>query len=81
MYFPDVKESLKSLEDQRTKNMKVIQEKMNLDKKEMKRFNPVSFDTNLHYLFLYQIYEVDSMLVSHILFNFFFRLMHFLVIL
>ncbi|KAI5394035.1 uncharacterized protein LOC127097645 [Lathyrus oleraceus] len=34
-------ESLKSLEDQRTKNMKVIQEKMNLDKKEMKRFNPV----------------------------------------
>lgn len=42
MYFPDAKETLKSLENQRTKNMKVIQEKMNLDKKEMKRFNPVS---------------------------------------
>lgn len=64
MYFPDAKESLKSLEDQRTKNMKVIQEKMNLDKKEMKRFNPVSLDTNFHYLFLFQIYEADSMLVT-----------------
>ncbi|OIW03049.1 hypothetical protein TanjilG_20977 [Lupinus angustifolius] len=31
----------KSLADQRTKNMKAIQEKMNLDQKEMKRFNPV----------------------------------------
>ncbi|ESW33524.1 hypothetical protein PHAVU_001G077100 [Phaseolus vulgaris] len=33
--------TMKSLADQRDKNMKVIQEKMNLDKKEMKRFNPV----------------------------------------
>ncbi|KAK7293711.1 hypothetical protein RJT34_16584 [Clitoria ternatea] len=33
--------TMKSLADQRTKNMKVIQEKMNLDQKEMKRFNPV----------------------------------------
>ena len=40
---------MKSLADQRDKNMKVIQEKMNLDKKEMKRFNPVSSDINLHF--------------------------------
>ncbi|KAG5098221.1 hypothetical protein JHK82_048075 [Glycine max] len=33
--------TMKSLADQRDRNMKVIQEKMNLDKKEMKRFNPV----------------------------------------
>ncbi|KAL2318235.1 hypothetical protein Fmac_032111 [Flemingia macrophylla] len=33
--------TMKSLADQREKNMKVIQEKMNLDKKEVKRFNPV----------------------------------------
>ncbi|RDX84231.1 Protein ACTIVITY OF BC1 COMPLEX KINASE 8, chloroplastic, partial [Mucuna pruriens] len=33
--------TMKSLADQRIKNMKVIQEKMNLDQKEMKRFNPV----------------------------------------
>ncbi|XP_061336498.1 uncharacterized protein LOC133283634 [Gastrolobium bilobum] len=33
--------TMKSLSDQRTKNMKVIQEKMNLDEKELKRFNPV----------------------------------------
>ncbi|KAF1885660.1 hypothetical protein Lal_00039508 [Lupinus albus] len=33
--------TMKSLADQRTKNMKAIQEKMNLDQKEMKRFNPV----------------------------------------
>jgi len=51
MYFPDAKETLKSLENQRTKNMKVIQEKMNLDKKEMKRFNPVSSDINLYYFY------------------------------
>uniref|UniRef100_A0A2P2K6L6 Ubiquinone biosynthesis protein coq-8 n=3 Tax=Rhizophora mucronata TaxID=61149 RepID=A0A2P2K6L6_RHIMU len=34
-------ENVKSLAEQRTKNMKVIQEKMKLDKKEVKRFNPV----------------------------------------
>ncbi|XP_047176518.1 protein ACTIVITY OF BC1 COMPLEX KINASE 8, chloroplastic-like isoform X2 [Vigna umbellata] len=33
--------TMKSLAEQRDKNMKVIQEKMKLDKKEMKRFNPV----------------------------------------
>ncbi|KAI9097610.1 hypothetical protein K1719_025381 [Acacia pycnantha] len=33
--------TMKELTDQRVKNMKVIQEKMNLDQKEMKRFNPV----------------------------------------
>lgn len=36
------KENVKSLNGQREKNMKVIQEKMNLDQKEAKRFNPVS---------------------------------------
>jgi len=64
MYFPDAKETLKSLENQRTKNMKVIQEKMNLDKKEMKRFNPVSSDINLHYFYLFQIYEADLLVVK-----------------
>ncbi|XP_077238547.1 ABC1 family protein [Tasmannia lanceolata] len=34
-------ENMKSLNNQRTKNMKFIQEKMKLGKKEMKRFNPV----------------------------------------
>uniref|UniRef100_A0A1D1XV04 Putative aarF domain-containing protein kinase 1 n=2 Tax=Anthurium amnicola TaxID=1678845 RepID=A0A1D1XV04_9ARAE len=34
-------ENMKALADQRTKNMKVIQEKMKLNKKEMSRFNPV----------------------------------------
>ncbi|XP_042498174.1 uncharacterized protein LOC122076742 [Macadamia integrifolia] len=34
-------ENMKSLNEQRTKNMKAIQEKMKLDKKEVKRFNPV----------------------------------------
>lgn len=34
---------MKSLAEQRNKNMKVIQEKMNLNQKEVKRFNPVSF--------------------------------------
>lgn len=33
---------MKSLSEQRTKNMKIIQEKMKLNKKEVKRFNPVS---------------------------------------
>lgn len=37
----DYHKTMKSLADQRDKNMKVIQEKMNLDQKEMKRFNPV----------------------------------------
>lgn len=39
---------MKELTDQRVKNMKVIQEKMNLDQKEMKRFNPVSSYTKLN---------------------------------
>ncbi|XP_059459433.1 uncharacterized protein LOC132188991 [Corylus avellana] len=34
-------QSMKSLSEQRTKNMKVIQEKMKLNQKEVKRFNPV----------------------------------------
>ncbi|KAL0916643.1 hypothetical protein M5K25_014171 [Dendrobium thyrsiflorum] len=34
-------ENAKSLNGQREKNMKIIQEKMNLDQKEAKRFNPV----------------------------------------
>ncbi|XP_030475469.2 uncharacterized protein LOC115692678 [Syzygium oleosum] len=34
-------ENVKSLNEQRTKNLKVIQEKMKLDPKEVKRFNPV----------------------------------------
>ncbi|XP_010541526.1 PREDICTED: uncharacterized protein LOC104814963 isoform X2 [Tarenaya hassleriana] len=34
-------QTLKSLNDERTKNMKVIQEKMQLSQKEVKRFNPV----------------------------------------
>ncbi|XP_020578363.1 uncharacterized protein LOC110023342 [Phalaenopsis equestris] len=34
-------ENVKSLNGQREKNMKIIQEKMNLDSKEAKRFNPV----------------------------------------
>lgn len=37
-----VKENMKSMAEQRTKNMKVIQEKMKLNQKEVKRFNPVS---------------------------------------
>jgi len=52
---------MKSLADQRDKNMKVIQEKMNLDKKEMKRFNPVSSDINLHFHLL-QNYVTDCIL-------------------
>lgn len=32
---------MKALADQRTKNMKAIQEKMKLSNKEMARFNPV----------------------------------------
>ncbi|KAF9612444.1 hypothetical protein IFM89_000192 [Coptis chinensis] len=34
-------ENMKSLAEERTKNMKVIQEKLNLSKKEVSRFNPV----------------------------------------
>ncbi|WCJ30547.1 ABC1 family protein [Euphorbia peplus] len=34
-------ETVKNLSEQRTKNMKVIQEKMKLNQKEVKRFNPV----------------------------------------
>ncbi|PNX66389.1 ABC1 family protein, partial [Trifolium pratense] len=33
-------ETMKSLDDKRKNNMKIIQEKMNLNQKEMKRFNP-----------------------------------------
>lgn len=37
-----MKENMKSLTEQREKNIKVIQEKMKLNQKEVKRFNPVS---------------------------------------
>lgn len=37
-----MKENVKSLADQREKNMKFIQEKMKLNKKEVQHFNPVS---------------------------------------
>lgn len=37
-----VKENMKSMAEQRTKNLKVLQEKMKLNQKEVKRFNPVS---------------------------------------
>ncbi|PKA51417.1 putative aarF domain-containing protein kinase [Apostasia shenzhenica] len=37
----DALENVKSLNDQREKNMKIIQEKMNLNQKQVKRFNPV----------------------------------------
>ncbi|CAN4128255.1 unnamed protein product [Withania somnifera] len=36
-----MKESMKMLSEQRSKNLKVIQEKMKLNEKEVKRFNPV----------------------------------------
>ena len=52
MYFAVTKKTMKSLAEQRAKNMKVIQEKMNLDQNEMKRFNPVSSDITLHLFFL-----------------------------
>ncbi|KAI3690319.1 hypothetical protein L2E82_48299 [Cichorium intybus] len=34
-------ETVKSLQEQRAKNMKIVQEKMKLNKKEVKRFNPI----------------------------------------
>ncbi|CAM8991900.1 unnamed protein product [Rhodiola kirilowii] len=34
-------ENLKTMSEQRTKNMKVLQDKLNLNKKEVKKFNPV----------------------------------------
>lgn len=37
----EAQQTLKSLSEQREKNMKVIQEKMQLNQKEVKRFNPV----------------------------------------
>ncbi|GAV63660.1 Beta-lactamase domain-containing protein/ABC1 domain-containing protein/WaaY domain-containing protein [Cephalotus follicularis] len=37
----EARENVKSLAERRNKNMKVIQEKMKLDEKEIKRFNPV----------------------------------------
>ena len=37
-----VKENVQSIADQRQKDRKVIQEKMKLNKKEAKHFNPVS---------------------------------------
>lgn len=41
---------MKSLADQRTRNLKVIQEKMKLNQKEVKRFNPVRFsDIAFHF--------------------------------
>ena len=42
--FGVIKKTMKALAEQRTKNMRVIQEKMQLNEKEMKRFNPVSLD-------------------------------------
>lgn len=33
---------MKNLAEQREKNLKILQEKMNLDKKQIKNFNPVS---------------------------------------
>lgn len=41
IYF-SLKETAKALTEQRNKGMKVIQEKMKLNQKEVKRFNPVS---------------------------------------
>lgn len=37
----EAQENMKSWTEQRTRNLKVIQEKMNLNEKEVKRFNPV----------------------------------------
>lgn len=37
-----IKENIKSLSEQREKNIKVLQEKMKLNKKEAQHFNPVS---------------------------------------
>ncbi|KAJ0044507.1 hypothetical protein Pint_05334 [Pistacia integerrima] len=37
----EAQETMKNITDLKTKNMKVIQEKMNLDQKEVKRFNPI----------------------------------------
>lgn len=44
---------MKSLVDQRAKNMKVIQDKMKLNQKEVKRFNPVSCPPIHHVSLLY----------------------------
>ncbi|XP_048436320.1 uncharacterized protein LOC103964508 isoform X2 [Pyrus x bretschneideri] len=41
-------ETMKSMVDQRAKNMKVIQDKMQLNQKEAKRFNPWVYDTPAH---------------------------------
>lgn len=51
-----VKQTIKSLAEQRTKNLKVIQEKMNMNQKEVKRFNPVSICYILVFIFL-DIYD------------------------
>lgn len=37
-----MKQNLKTLAEQREKNMKAIQDKLQLNQKEIKRFNPVS---------------------------------------
>ncbi|CAM8970193.1 unnamed protein product [Rhodiola kirilowii] len=37
----EASENLKTMSEQRTKNMKVLQDKLNLNKKEVKKFNPV----------------------------------------
>ncbi|XP_045811188.1 uncharacterized protein LOC123905566 isoform X2 [Trifolium pratense] len=66
-------ETMKSLDDKRKNNMKIIQEKMNLNQKEMKRFNPVSLDINLHYLFPCQIYDAGRILVTSIFLKNFFQ--------
>lgn len=51
--------------------MKVIQEKMNLDQKEMKRFNPVSSYFRYKHLFflLFQNLATDCMLDVVIIFQ------------
>lgn len=38
-----VKENMKSMAEQRTKNLKALQEKTKLNQKEAQRFNPVGF--------------------------------------
>lgn len=44
---------MKALAEQRDKNMKVLQEKMKLNEKQVKRFNPVSPNMSLVVMLLY----------------------------
>lgn len=71
---------MKNLSEQRAKNLKVIQEKMKLNQKEVKRFNPVGpYVLFLSYVSLICLSTILS--ICSIVINFAFRLMHFLVIL